>query len=122
MDGVNVRVLRVKSTTKPSRAIGLTYSLGKGAKPFEMSNFKLNIMQHYFETLNALTTDSIIDINDYYAIGLSSGVQLQAKYSYELIAKFNSMELERFDKHVQDSGFIEIEFKYNGDFVNVTLT
>ena len=79
-------------------------------------------MQHYFETLNALTTDSIIDINDYYAIGLSLGVQLQAKYSYELIAKFNNMELERFDKHIQDNGFIEIEFKYNGDFVNVTLT
>jgi hypothetical protein len=102
--------------------LGLSYSLGKGAKPFEMSNFKLNIMQHYLETLNALTTDYIIDINDYYAIGLSSGVQLQAKYSYELIAKFNSMELELFDKDIEDNGFISIEFKYNGDFVTVTLT
>ena len=37
------QVLRVQSTTKPSRAIGLTYSLGKGAKPFEMTKLiKLN--------------------------------------------------------------------------------
>jgi hypothetical protein len=79
-------------------------------------------MQHYLETLNALTTDSIIDINDYYSISLSRGVDLQAKYSYELIAKFSSMELERFDKHIEDNGFISIEFKYNGDFVTVTLT
>ena len=79
-------------------------------------------MQHYLETLNALTTDSIIDINDYYSISLSRGVDLQAKYSYELIAKFNNMELELFDKDIEDNGFISIEFKYNGDFVTVTLT
>ena len=79
-------------------------------------------MQHYLETLNALTTDSIIDINDYYSISLSRGVDLQAKYSYELIAKFSSMELELFDKDIEDNGFISIEFKYNGDFVTVTLT
>jgi len=79
-------------------------------------------MQHYLETLNALTTDSIIDINDYYSISFSGGVNLQATYSYELIAKFNSMELELFDKDIEDNGFISIEFKYNGDFVTVTLT
>ena len=81
-------------------------------------------MQHYLETLNALTTDKIVNLEDYYAIGLSQGVQLQGGYSSYLMEGFKNIKngLERFDTRIEDNGFITIEFKYNGDFVTITLT
>ena len=81
-------------------------------------------MQHYLETLNALTTDKIVNVEDYYSISLSQGVQLQGAYSPYLIEKFKNLKngLERFDTRIEDNGFITIEFKYNGDFVTITLT
>ena len=36
-------------------------------------------MQHYLETLNTLTTENIINIDDYYCVGMQSGIQLQAR-------------------------------------------
>ena len=81
-------------------------------------------MQHYLETLNTLTLDKIINIDDYYSIGLQSGVQLQGKYTNELASSFKSKQngLERFDSYLSDQGFVSIEFKYNGDFIKITLT
>jgi hypothetical protein len=81
-------------------------------------------MQHYLETLNALTTDKIVNVEDYYSISLSQGVQLQGAYSPSLMEGFKNIKngLERFDTRIEDNGFITIEFKYNGDFVTITLT
>ena len=87
-------------------------------------------MQHYLETLNALletqplTTDKIVNVEAYYAISLSQGVQSQGAYSPSLMEGFQNIKngLERFDTRIEDNGFITIEFKYNGDFVTITLT
>ena len=81
-------------------------------------------MQHYLETLNALTTDKIVNVEDYYVISLSQGVQLQGSFSPSLVEGFKNLKngLERFYTRIEDNGFITIEFKYNGDFVSVTLT
>ena len=81
-------------------------------------------MQHYLETLNALTTDKIVNLEDYYVISLSQGVQLQGAYSPSLMEGFKNLKngLERFGTRIEDNGFITIDFKYNGDFVSVTLT
>ena len=81
-------------------------------------------MQHYLETLNALTTDKIVNLEDYYVISLSQGVQLQGSFSPSLVEGFQNIKngLERFYTRIEDNGFITIEFKYNGNFVSVTLT
>jgi len=81
-------------------------------------------MQHYLETLNTLTTENIINIDDYYCVGMQSGIQLQASYTNELLGSFKNRksELERFDSYIEDSGFIAVEFKYNGDWIRITLT
>ena len=81
-------------------------------------------MQHYLETLNALTTDKIVNLEDYYVISLSQGVQLQGSFSPSLVEGFKNIKngLERFYTRIEDNGFITIEFKYNGNFVSVTLT
>tara|TARA_B110000238_G_C15720600_1_gene266466 strand:- start:242 stop:487 length:246 start_codon:yes stop_codon:yes gene_type:complete len=81
-------------------------------------------MQHYLETLNALTTDKIVNLEDYYSISLSQGVQLQGGYFPSLMEGFKNIKngLERFETRIEDNGFITIEFKYNGDFVTITLT
>ena len=81
-------------------------------------------MQHYLETLNTLTTENVINIDDYYFIGLQSRIQLQASYTNELLSSFKNRksDLERFDLYIEDSGFIAVEFKYNGDWIKITLT
>ena len=81
-------------------------------------------MQHYLETLNTLTTENIINIDDYYCVGMQSGIQLQARYTNELLGGFKNRksELERFDSYIEDNGFIAVEFKYNGDWIKITLT
>ena len=81
-------------------------------------------MQHYLETLNALTTDKIVNLEDYYSISLSQGVQLQGGYFPSLMEGFKNIKngLERFETRIEDNGFITIEFKYNGDFITITLT
>ena len=80
-------------------------------------------MQNYLETLEALTKNEVININDYYCVTLQSRVQLQAVFNSELLKAFkNSTDLECLDICVGDNGFVAISFKYKGSFVDITLT
>ena len=81
-------------------------------------------MQNYLETLQALTTDKVINIRDYYCVTLQTGVQLQGVYSSELLKTFkNRRDLDPALKIcVGDNGFIAISFKYNEYSVEITLT
>lgn len=80
-------------------------------------------MTNYLETLQALTTDKIVNIEDYYCVHLQGGVKLQGNFNSDLIKTFkNRTDLEKLDFHVGDGGYIQIYFKYNGYNVEITLT
>jgi hypothetical protein len=80
-------------------------------------------MTNYLETLQALTTDKIVTIEEYYCVTLHSGVQLQGTFNSDLIKTFKDRtDLEKLDFSIEDSGYIKIYFKYNGYNVDITLT
>ena len=80
-------------------------------------------MTNYLETLQALTTDKIVNIEDYYCVNLQGGVKLQGNFNSDLIKTFKDRtDLEKLDFHVENIGYIQIYFKYNGCNVTITLT
>ena len=80
-------------------------------------------MQHYLETLNAIITDNIVNVDDYYSIGMHSGVQLQGKYTSSLMASLKSQaNLQDLHFNIGDGGFVEMTFRYNSTIVEITLT
>jgi len=80
-------------------------------------------MTNYLETLQALTTDKIVNIEDYYCVNLQGGVKLQGNFNSDLIKTFKDRtDLEKLDFHVENIGYIQIYFKYNGYNVEITLT
>jgi len=83
-------------------------------------------MQNALLETQPLTTDKIVNVEDYYAISLSQGVQLQGAYSPSLMEGFQNIKngLERFDTRIEDNGFIyvSIGFRYNSSIIDITLT
>ncbi len=80
-------------------------------------------MQHYLETLNALTTDKIVNIDDYYSIGLQSGVQFQGRYNAEIVKDFKAkQDALGIEFIVEYNGYMTIQFRYNSTIVEITLT
>jgi len=80
-------------------------------------------MTNYLETLQALTTDKIVNIEDYYCVTLHGGIKLQGHFNSDLIKTFKDRsDLEKLDFHVENIGYIQIFFKYNGYNVEITLT
>tara|TARA_R110001632_G_scaffold109641_3_gene219960 strand:+ start:306 stop:548 length:243 start_codon:yes stop_codon:yes gene_type:complete len=80
-------------------------------------------MQHYLETLNAIITDKIVNVDDYYSIGMHSGVQLQGKYTSDIVTALKSqVNLQDLHFNIGDGGFVEMTFRYNSTIVEITLT
>ena len=83
-------------------------------------------MQHYLETLNALITDKIVNVEDYYVISLSRGVQLQGKYTNLLVTELNNLNkelsLDKYYTQVDENGYVSIGFRYNSSIIDITLT
>tara|TARA_R110000851_G_scaffold12650_5_gene43691 strand:- start:4606 stop:4848 length:243 start_codon:yes stop_codon:yes gene_type:complete len=80
-------------------------------------------MQHYLETLNAIITDKIVNIEDYYAITLQGGVNFQGKYTSKIVTALKSqVNLQDLRLDIGNGCFVEITFRYNSTIVAITLT
>jgi hypothetical protein len=80
-------------------------------------------MQHYLETLNALTTEEIVNVEDYYAITLQGGVSLQGRYNVEIVKSFKAKkDVLGIVFNVEDNGYMTIQFRCNSTIVEITLT